>query len=610
MLNKTAVCKFVIAAACVLCGSIITACVQVQNPADSVNFSFTSPRPNSVYYQDELVLLALNINTQNILWRSSMDGELGAGNHIPVFLSSGRHTISARVDTTEKSAEIEIRSRNLYQGTEIKNLVTYVPLIKHLSPNGYFPYALALNYSANGLEINAPKSVSNRQDRELRPMFSSCATDAPVVRDIHLNLPAFSNDALIAPTERHRMTSQLLSQQLHSIGEKRNFFVVNTSSQYMPPHELEAELFYYSDSVTLWITAGTDIDIEALNYCIEALESVILFRINTLWGTSADIDNDGRLAILISSTINDEELALGFFNPSDFFKQNTDSASDNYNPSSNEMDIIYVAVPSSLSDNTYHYGKIIATLAHEITHAVTFTKKTWLGLFDSNTNNVREELFLDEGWSHLSENLCGYGVTGGNFLFLNRFFEDTASYSLTGKNKWGYEDSAGMRGAVTLFLSWLFWKKGGITWDADNPVGIIDNGGIAFLYNMLDLPDTGWESIGQAYGEQTDILFQRMITEINTQRIFDRKYQYKTDPLTSEPVDFFSNMDMYIAGNLISIGFPAIYNSDNNSGYSLEPRSFMFFQPLNCDIERELVINTVSYNGAFYYNYGIGVVDY
>jgi hypothetical protein len=289
------------------------------------------------------------------------------------------------------------------------------------------------------------------------------------------------------------------------------------------------------------------------------LTVALIPRIETLWGKAADIDGDGRVAVLFTGTLNEEQVAIGYFNPADFFERNDDAASGAYNPSSNETDIIYAAMPDPDPGSAFSAENVIATIAHEMAHAATFTAKTWGRIMDGNARAAREELFLDEGWSHLAENLCGLGVSGGNIKFLKRFLDDTPAYSFCGPNSHGQEDSAGMRGAITLFLSWLFWKSGGMAWEDSNPAALVDTGGISFLRRMAESPGTGWESIGEAFGMPVRMLFAGMLEEMNGLITANGVYNYATDPLTHEAVDFFINMgvvDMPGGTGKIAIGFP------------------------------------------------------
>jgi hypothetical protein len=221
---------------------------------------------------------------------------------------------------------------------------------------------------------------------------------------------------------------------------------------------------------------------------------------------------------------------------------------------------------------------------------------------NGDSQAAREELFLDEGWSHLTENLCGFGVSGGNIRFLNMYLNDTALYSFCGTNRNGQEDSAGMRGAITLFLSWLFWKAGGMEWDSVNPVALIDTGGITFLRRMVTSAETGWESMGSAFGKPTHTLFNEMLNEINNYRMSERVYQYHIDPLTNEAVDFFVNMGIVNGSQNMTevyVGFPKTY--DEFSTKALAPWSFLFMEPIFVQSETFDEINAIQHSGDIFY---------
>ncbi|MCL2139450.1 MAG: hypothetical protein FWH41_07975, partial [Treponema sp.] len=207
-------------------------------------------------------------------------------------------------------------------------------------------------------------------------------------------------------------------------------------------------------------------------------------------------------------------------------------------------------------------------------------------------------LFLDEGWSHLTENLCGLGISGGNINFLKRYFEDTSMYSLCGPNRDGYDDSAGMRGAISLFLSWLFWEAGGLSWDSADPVKLIDQGGIAFLRRMVESPQAGWESIGLAFGKPVPRLFNDFLNGMHNYRISNRAYNYKTDPSTNEAVDFFVNM-----GGSVGVGFPR--SSPALNAISLEPWSFAFFDQFMLEDDALLTLEAGKTAGSVFYSYSV-----
>jgi hypothetical protein len=563
---------------------LLCSCKQTGETTYIIDFAFASPKPGWTYYADNKILLAVTIDTQEITWESSEDGYLGQGNHLLTFLSPGPHTLTAQVRGAAKTGQVYIRQRET-SGQGDKTLVNYAPLEKLLPPGDYYPAVFTLDGTVTGF-ITEQTAKSKALQKTLR------AEDGYPLRDIRLAAPKAAGMPVRSGAAR------TANKPNPAIGDKRQFLVVHTISQYAAPHELEAELFYLSDTIAVWIPASAAVPQAALQKCIEAVERVVLPRVEILWGKAADIDGDGRLAILASPTINEEKAAVGFFNPADFFRRDANPASDTYNPASNEMDVIYIAVPDESNGASYSAGSIIATIAHELTHAVTFTRKTWEPRLNGEPDAAREELFLDEGWSHLSENLCGYGVSGGNIQFLRRFFEDTALYSFCGPNRLGQEDSAGMRGAITLFLSWLFWKKGGLSWDDSDPVTLIDQGGIAFLREMIASKDTGWKNIGNASGAPTDQLFEEMIMELNACRISGAGYQYRSDAVTGEPVEFFANMGA-IGNTDIVVGFPRAYESA--AGTTAGPWSFMLFEPFATETETLLTISMKEQDGAVYY---------
>lgn len=219
----------------------------------------------------------------------------------------------------------------------------------------------------------------------------------------------------------------------------------------------------------------------------------------------------------------------------------------------------------------------------------------------SSENPPRETVFLDEGLCHLSENLCGYGLSGGNILFLNKYFEDTASFSFCAPNSNGETDSAGTRGAVCLFLSWLFWKQGGMSWDSVDQGKVFDSGGINFLKKLVNSNEIGWNSIGGILGKTMDELFLDFVYDLNKERVNTGTYSYKMDPHTGEPVEFYNNMgDLSFRGRNYNI---SVKNSISYGDLtSTLPWSFGFLEPVIVENESVLNINCTLTMGKTIYS--------
>jgi hypothetical protein len=136
-----------------------------------------------------------------------------------------------------------------------------------------------------------------------------------------------------------------------------------------------------------------------------------------------------------------------------------------------------------------------------------------------------------------------------------------------------------MRGAMTLFLSWLFWKQGGLEWDHTNKLDLVDLGGIAFLKRMVRLDEIGWESIGTAFERPVDELFMEFISALNKQNNIDKPSAPILDPYTGQPVEFFANMQ--IANNKDnSVIFIKPTPRKKDDPTSLLPWSFCFIEPV------------------------------
>jgi len=569
------------------CIFILFSCTQEVRNDKTIVFSITSPKPGWMYYENTKIIMAVNLNTDNIKWSSDTVGVLGKGNHLALFLPQGLHCIKADIDgyTRELSVYVSPSADGMHT-----ILVNYAPMEIKMKNGNCFSFAYTHDGIVNNFRMSQVPSMltSPVSHNLLQTSHLSKSSETPS-RDIRLPMPVVGK-----PVNQIRQRSIIRNSNTisnsYNLGDKRTFFVINTGDQSGTPHNANAELVHQSNSLSVWVSDTASLSGDVLEKCVEVVETLIIPRVQTLWGKTSDIDNDGRITLLFSPTLNDEGV-LGFFNPADFFIRNEDVTSNVYNPSSNEMDIIYVALPEIDPKSAYTPASINATIAHELTHAATFTIKTWNRINSGNINASREELFLDEGWSHLTESLCGLGISGGNINFVKRFFENTSAFSLCGQ-----DDSAGMRGAITLFLSWLFWEAGGMSWDISDPVKLNCQGGISFLRRMVESPHTGWESIGIAYGKHISQLFNEFLYEMHDYRMTNNTYNYKTDPYTNEVVDFFVNM-----GETIGLGFPktlSIY-----TGTSLLPWTFKFLDPFSLHNETLLTLNAGNISGTTFYSY-------
>lgn len=546
------------------CFILIASCKNRYNTED-IDFEVVSPVEQNMYYDDLYIIFAVNKPIDAIQWSSSINGKLGCGSQISIRLSAGKHTIKAINGNCIKTLTITVLPRFNENTAKTKFRILHTPSDYMFKSNGKKAYIAALNGTAE--EFFIKKDISgNDTMRSINPHISNSLKLFRCTEKICFR-------PLVIP-KRHTILNRTLKNE-----DEKYFFVVNTYCQTENPHRILFKKHYTSSTLDVWIPKDIPVDLQAINTCINEVESIILIRITEIFGKPADIDENKKITILFSHTINDEKKALGFFNPVDFFQNNNDNTVDFYNPASNEADIIYAAIPSMDSASNYFYKAISATIGHELTHAVTFTEKTYSRVKAGKIDMPRMDIFLDEGLSHLSENLIGYGISGGNINFFNKFLSNTIGYSFCKKNAFGQEDSAGQRGAMTLFLSWCFWEKGGMSWQPDNTIHVIDNGGITFLKKLISSEYTGWDAIGNAFGTATDNVFLQMLDFIRSFSTANKDFPYthKVDPFTGEAVEFLPYMGKIQCHNTeFFIDAPQPQIKDNKKINIFLPYSFVF----------------------------------
>ena len=441
----------------------------------TVELSIKSPVNNWVFDEDSEILFAANMKSNSLIWESSIDGYLGTGTQIKSKLSSGTHTIYVKLEEYSLSSETQVFVRSNEESKTSKKLITSLPL-SITNCNDKKIGLLSLDNTTNDISFYVEEDVSELE-----------STESPELRNINFQIEL----DILNPDIKTVKARTILNN------EEKSIYVMNTISSYLEPHEIYIKRYYSSENLTVWIPIDFAEDMCLIDECIENVENIIISRISNLWGKCADINSDGTFSLIFTGTINDEKVALGFFNPSDFFVRDKES-----NPYSNEMDVLYVAIPQKESE-TYSVSSISATIAHELTHAVNFTSKTWKRKKLGCENVQQEKLFLDEGWSHLSETLCGFGISGGNIDFMKYFLNNTKDYSFCESDYLGRSDSVGQRGAMSLFLYWLFCKAGGF-----------NNGGVCFLKSMTASDIYGWECIDEFFNISTDKLLINFFSEL------------------------------------------------------------------------------------------------
>jgi hypothetical protein len=219
-----------------------------------------------------------------------------------------------------------------------------------------------------------------------------------------------------------------------------------------------------------------------------------------------------------------------------------------------------------------------------MTHLINFTNTVFFKV-QKGEAAPQFELFLDEGLSHLSESLCGFGQSGGNVYFVNSYLKESENYSFCASDVFGREDSTQRRGAVCLFLYWLFQKAGGASWNEDG--SITDGGGISFLHSLIQNYEKDWNSLGLYFNKLSDLIYKEFCTEMYLNKISEIFDFDLIDPATKERI--FECEEFY----KISV-------SDYKILQKMIPYSFVIFEKNDAE---SCKINCSGINGNFYVLY-------
>lgn len=220
----------------------------------------------------------------------------------------------------------------------------------------------------------------------------------------------------------------------------------------------------------------SDDDIASLcsnfEYAATAEEAII--------GAPSDVNSDGHVAILITLSVNKMGasgggIVTGYFYSDDLYEYNASS-----NPTSNEMEIIYILAPDP--DNEYGAVAIsnefateqlmTAVVPHELQHAISYNQHVIIN------GGSSENSWLNEGMSHLMEDVVGFGQE--NPSRMEGFLYSLESTSLSPISSPGLDS----RGAEYLFLAYLYEQ-------ADDPNG--------FLAALIDTSNTGKTNLETAF---------------------------------------------------------------------------------------------------------------
>ncbi len=471
------------------------------------------PIEKSIYYESELVSLVSKYD--GVFWYSSKDGYIGNSKNVSFQFSSGPHIIHIEDTLGNELDFIEIFIKELvysYNSRREVNIINHKTEIL-LDKGTYYPSIITGDCKITNI-------VGNTSDTNLN-----------LIKDIRIPF----NKKLKKSFNNTSSKRNSVTLDNYEVGIIKDFKMPDIRSETTSAgFSIKAKLVYQNESLLLWEDCSNDCIYDYSNIITNVNEN-ILKKTNKIFGDYSDVNGDNKLSILFSEKINKSDLAIGFFNPNDLFPFCDDMSNNNFNPHSNLMDILYIGIPDNKSF-AFTEKSILATISHELTHLIHFNNKTFKKITATGTDVAYEETFLEEGVAHLSETLCGYGVTGGNILFIDKYLKNTNYYSLVAEDYNGEFDSVGKRGGNCLFFYYLLEKSGGF---AENDDDLIDNGGLSFINRLITSDYIGINCIEKATGRSYNDLLREFANYMERGTLGEkmiRSYDLYTGELNNFPL--------------------------------------------------------------------------
>lgn len=402
------------------------------------------------------------------------DKRLGYGTRWRGQLEPGLHRVSIRHEGNEQSIDLSVSE--MFSKTQVRTFRG--DLTKELQ----FPlgkYALLWGNTSDE-KVNLSEQPDVKRNIEDRHGTLDERLRLNEIELLHLQPAKVPGDS-----------AYFSLKSLPSIGTERKFGMLNLNTY--GADEITATLHSVGTNTLVYIENIEDVDVEAIDLIVAAYEDHIYERVTTFFGNFSDVDDNGRVILLFSRRLNEARKAVGYFYGGDLLLRSEE------NPTSNEAEILYLGVPE---DNfNFSISSLAATSCHETQHLINMARKTLPRL--ENGAPPFETVAMNEGLSHLAEDICGYNRLGGNLAFAARFLQSPHTVSLTANALNGQGDSIERRGAAYLFLRYALEKAGGYSFSSNE---LKDDGGITFVNALVETEGAGIDNIAQQLGTNRDEL--------------------------------------------------------------------------------------------------------
>ncbi len=218
----------------------------------------------------------------------------------------------------------------------------------------------------------------------------------------------------------------------YEVGDRRSFFFAAQGD--VPDQSIEARVVAVNERAVAFVQEDLreddgNIGEEQLKEGLDLFAEDYPLLVET-FGAPSDVDGDGRVAVLVTHLIEDVDVG-GQFRASSVLPRR--SGGDG-----NMIDLMWV-------NPLYPAESLRALLAHEFQHLVNFNQHVLV------RRGISEVSWLNEGLSHLAEDLVADHHVSGNYHLVRTFLEEPGAVGLVD----GYLVDSPTRGAAYLFVRGL-----------------------------------------------------------------------------------------------------------------------------------------------------------
>jgi hypothetical protein len=265
--------------------------------------------------------------------------------------------------------------------------------------------ALASSMEADVRDFAFERVLRERESREIGPRVAA----ARAVLGARSSLRAVPVNAA-----SHALPSAASEGQIVSLNVNANDFCTS-------PQARNARIVAVTQSAIVMADVEnpgngfTDAEYREFAVAVDTLVSPVD---TSAFGKPTDIDGNGRIGILFTSAVNkltpqaSQNVVLGFYYMRDLLPRQSQFGDC---PGSNVGEMFYILVPDptgtvngNARSKTFVSGVVVGTIAHELQHLINASRRMYV----TDALRVDEEVWLNEGLSHIAEELVFYRSSG------------------------------------------------------------------------------------------------------------------------------------------------------------------------------------------------------